>query len=260
MLHRPLLLLPIALVACSPNSPAPSGAPSSVASGAPRASGPSAAPSGPPVAPPSKGVPLSLRKGKGSFLIDAPLEKIKGHTDQVKGVISLDPENLARSSGEVSLRLASLETTTFKDAKQNQAQSEHARNWMQVGPDSKPEDRAAHEWATFTISSVEVTPARLADAPVEGDARLLKGSVTGSLRLHGVSSRKTLRFVARVQGPVERPTALSFRTEAPFEISLKEHDIRPRDGVGSLLEGALEKIGKKIEDRVQVSLEVEAGS
>jgi polyisoprenoid-binding protein YceI len=250
-----LLACPLLLAACSKDPPAPAAgsppSPATSASAPPKASAGEA---------PRSGVELKISRGKSTFLIDAPLEKIKGQAEESKGKLSLDPADLSRTRGEVSFRLTSLKTTTFGDADKDSSQTDHARNWMQVGAESKAEDKAKYEWATFTITSVEVIPTKLQEAKEESGARVVKGKVSGDFTLHGVTSKKTLAFTATLQGPPERPTRLTLKTEAPFEVSLKEHDIKPRDSVGSFLNGALEKIGKKIDDRVQVSLEVEAGS
>lgn len=251
---RSALALSLLVAACSKDPPAPS-PPVASAVVVPRASVATPAPAAAP-----KGVELKVGKGKSTFLIDAPLEKIKGQAEDVKGAITLDPEDLGKTRGEVSFKLSTLKTTTFGDSGKDSSQTDHARNWMQVGAESKAEDKARFEWVTFTIKSVEVTPSKLADVKEEGGARALKGKISGDFTLHGVTSRKTLAFTATVQGPADKPTGFSLKTEAPFEVSLKEHDIKPRDGIGSFLNGALEKIGKKIDDRVQVSLEVSSGS
>ena len=203
---------------------------------------------------------LPVREGKATFLIDAPLEKIKGEVSEVKGTVRLDPADLTRTQGEVSFRLAALKTTTFDDAANNESQTEHARNWMQVGPKSDAADRARYEWAVFRIAALEVTPARLADAPVENGARVVQGKATGDLTLHGVTRSHVVPFKARITGPVEAPTGLALTSDRPVDVSLKDHDVKPRDEVGSLIAGALEKIGKKISDKVQVTLEIRAGS
>jgi hypothetical protein len=39
---------------------------------------------------------------------------------------------------------------------------------------------------------------------------------------------------------------------------MKAHTVMPRDTVGGFLNGALERIGKKIDDKVQVSFEATA--
>ena len=253
-----LLLSPVVLlVACSSKEPASTTPPAAASVEIPRASAAAS-----PGAPRGGAVKMPVLKGKSSFLIDAPLEKIKGHIEETRGELTVDPADLTRTRGQIRFRLASLKTTTFGDAGKDGSQTDHARNWMQVGAESKDEDRSKFEWATFTITSVEVTPTALKNPQEDngGLGPLVSGKISGDLSLHGVSSKKTVAFSARFRGPAERPTGFSFKTEAPFDLSLKEHDIKPRDGVGSFLQGALEKIGKKIEDRVQVSLEVEAGS
>lgn len=252
------LLAASCLLACDKKEAPPPAAASSATVAIPAASASSQA------APASKGkaVPLALTKGKSTFLIDAPLEKIKGVAEDIKGSIDVNPEDLAKTRGEISFKLSTLKTNTFGDAGKDESQTDHARNWMQVGKESKPEDREKFEWATFKITSVEATPAKLANPQEDngGVGPTIKGKATGDFTLHGVTSRKTLSFSATFKGPADKPTGFTLKTEAPFDVSLKEHDIKPRDGIGSFLNGALEKIGKKIDDKVQVSLDVTAGS
>ena len=61
-----------------------------------------------------------------------------------------------------------------------------------------------------------------------------------------------------LEGPPEAPTSIRVVTTQPLKISLKEHDVKPRDLAGKFLSGALEKIGQKIDDTVQVSLDLTA--
>jgi hypothetical protein len=58
-------------------------------------------------------------------------------------------------------------------------------------------------------------------------------------------------------GP-EGALGLRIVTAEPLRLSLKEHDIKPRDVAGKFLNGALEKIGQKIDDTVQVSIDFTA--
>lgn len=201
---------------------------------------------------------LAVRKGKASFLIDAPLEKIKGKAEAVEGEILLDPADLSKAGGKIRVKMSTLVTETFSDAGKNESQSDHARNWMEVGSKSPADRKAKHEWATFTIAGVEGAAAKLADVPEKDGVREVKGKVKGTLELHGVSSPKTVAFVARFKGPEGAPTEVDFKTDGSFDLSLKEHDIKPRDELGAFLNGALDRIGKKIDDRVQVSFEVSA--
>lgn len=258
----PWTVVAVLLCACSKDPPAPTSQAAATAT-ITAASTASAAPKASALASAARAMgaaSLPVSKGKSTFLIDAPKEKIKGQAEDVKGSISLDPADLSKTQGEVHFKLTTLSTTTFGKPKDDAAQSEHARNWMQVGPESKAEDRAKYEWATFKVLSVEAAPSKLADVKEEGGARTIKGKVTGDFTLHGVTSKKTIPFTATVRGPADKPTGVTLKTDTPFDVSMKEHDIKPRDAVGSFLNGALEKIGQKIDDRIQVSLEVTAGS
>jgi hypothetical protein len=78
----------------------------------------------------------------------------------------------------------------------------------------------------------------------------------GDLWIHGVSSPKTVKLIARFEGAPGAPSGVHVTTAEPLRLSLREHDIKPRDIAGKFLNGALEKVGKKIDDTVQVSLDL----
>ncbi|HEU4404748.1 MAG TPA: YceI family protein [Polyangiaceae bacterium] len=201
---------------------------------------------------------LEVRRGRGSFLIDAPLEKIKGASEEAKGWIELDAADLTRSKGELALRLTALRTTTFGDEKKDAAQSGHARNWLEVGDESPAASKAAHEYARFRLQSLTTDTPALAAVPEREGKRTVRLKATGDVTVHGVSVPRTVPLVAEFEGPASAPTAVSVRSEGPFDVSLKKHDVKPRDTLGKFLDGALEKVGKKIDDRVQVSVEFRA--
>lgn len=196
-------------------------------------------------------------KGTATFLIDAPLEKIKGRWTKFRGSIDLDAKDLAKSHGDVDLDLDDLKTETFGDKDKDTAQTEHAHNWLEIGADAK--DRDKNQWARFTFKSLEsVTPLSLADAPEQNGSRSIKVVAHGDMWLHGVTSPKTVKLTVSVSGPPGAPTAVKITTDEPIRVSLKEHDVKPRDVAGKFLNGALEKVGKKIDDTVQISLDVSA--
>lgn len=199
-------------------------------------------------------------KGTASFVIDAPLEKIKGHSAKVRGEITLDPADLMTTRGEVDVDLMDLVTETFDDADKNKTQTGHAHNWMEIGDDVEPKRREENRFARFTIKSVDNVSAKLADAPENNGERTVVVTARGDLWAHGVSSPKALKLSAGFQGPLTAPTAIHITTAEPLPLSLKEHDIKPRDVAGKFLNGALEKVGKKIDDTVQISLDVTARS
>jgi polyisoprenoid-binding protein YceI len=252
-----LLPLSLALAGCDEKKEAaPPSQEKLPATSAPAASPAAAAPAA--AAVPASGVHLAVTKAKGTFLIDAPAEKIKGMSEDAKGELSIDPMDLGKSRGEVSIKMTALATSTFGDKGKDDSQTEHARNWMEVGPESAADKKAKFEFAKLTITGVETATPKLADVKEEGGARTFKAKVMGDLWLHGITSKKTLAVTITVKGPADAPTEVTVKTDEPFAISLKEHEIMPRDKLGSFLNGALEKIGKKIDDKVQVSIEATA--
>ncbi len=212
----------------------------------------SAAPSDAPAAGATRFV---VEMGKGTFLIDAPLEKIKGMSDETRGHIDVNPKELGKSRGELGVRVSTLKTSTFGDMDKDTSQTEHARNWMEVGNDASAASRMKYEWATWTISSIDATPAALADAKEDKGARAIKAKATGDFTLHGVTSKKTVAVTVTFKGPPDAPTEIVLKTDEAMPVSMKEHDIKPRDKIGGFLNGALDRIGKKIDDKVQVSFE-----
>jgi polyisoprenoid-binding protein YceI len=198
--------------------------------------------------------------GTATFLIDAPLEKIKGHSGRVRGEITVDPTDLMTTRGEVDVDLMDLVTETFADASKNATQTGHAHNWLEIGDDVESMRRDENRYARFTIRSIDEVSSKLADAPETNGERTVMVSAKGDLWLHGVSSVKTIKLSAAFQGPPTAPTSLHVTTAEPLRVSLKEHDVKPRDVAGRFLNGALEKVGKKIDDTVQISLDVTARS
>jgi polyisoprenoid-binding protein YceI len=197
-------------------------------------------------------------KGSARFLIDAPLEKIKGHSGKLRGEITLDPANLMTTRGEVDVDLMDLVTETFDDASKNAAQTGHAHNWLEIGDDVEAKRREENRFARFTIRSVDEVSSKLYEAAEKNGERTVTVTARGDLWVHGVTTPTTVKLIAMFQGPANAPTGLHVTTAEPIKVSLKEHDVKPRDVAGKFLNGALEKVGKKIDDNVQISLDLTA--
>jgi hypothetical protein len=67
-----------------------------------------------------------------------------------------------------------------------------------------------------------------------------------------------VKLAALFSGPPDAPTRVQVTTLEPLRISLKQHDVKPRDVAGKFLKGALEQVGEKIVDEVQVSFDFNA--
>ncbi|MBI4951539.1 MAG: YceI family protein [Myxococcales bacterium] len=220
-----------------------------------------APPPPPPAEPAVKGaVRMAVAEsGNVRFVIDAPEEKIKGRWGKLRGQLDVEPTDLRKTTGQIDVDLADTTTETFDDAAKNLKQTEHARNWFELGTDVPEAQREQNRWARFTVEKVdEVGAVNLASVAPTGDARTVHVTASGHLWLHGVTSPKTVKLVLTLGGPAERPTSLRIATEAPMPVSMKEHDVKPRDVVGRFLKGASEKVGAKIVDDVQIFFEIEA--
>ena len=214
-----------------------------------------------PASGPAEGqVRLVLAPGSAAeFLIDAPLEKIKGWSARVSGTIDLDPQNIKASKASFEVDLDDFKTETFTDAAKNAGQTEHMKNWLEIGPDVDSKLREENRRARFAPKSIDqVSANKLADVPSGTGQRTINIKASGDLTLHGVSSPKTVDLVITFVGPPEAPALAHIVTAQPLKISLKEHDVKPRDLAGKFLAGALEKVGQKIDDTVQISLDLKA--
>lgn len=199
-------------------------------------------------------------EGMATFLIDAPLEKIKGEAKRFRGSLTVNPEQLGETRGQIDVDLTTLTTLTFGDAGKNAKQTEHAGNWLELGSDVDAKQRGENQWVRFTVKSVTASPNSLSKAPEVDGRRRVEISAQGDLWLHGVTSHKTVKLAASFKGSPEAPSEVQVTMLDPLTVSLKEHDVKPRDITGKFLQGALEKVGDKIVDNVQVSLDFKATS
>ncbi|MDH5675925.1 MAG: YceI family protein [Myxococcales bacterium] len=191
--------------------------------------------------------------GRASFLIDAPLEKIKGRWTRFDGELKVDAADLRETGGRVSMDLGDLRTHTFGDSGKDAKQTEHAKNWMEIGREVSSAVRAKYAQAVFSIERIErVEPERL-DASMKAVA-----TVAGTLTLHGIEAAKRVEVELRFEGSPDAPTGVEISTKKPLSVSLSRHQIKPRDLTGRFLAGALERVGQKIADRAQVSVSIQA--
>ena len=194
--------------------------------------------------------------GKTSVMIDAPLEKFQGNTPKLSGVLDVNAGDLKASSGEVLADLDAFTTHPFTDKDKNDSQTEHAKNWFEIGEKVEQKMRDDYRMARFTIEKIDESSAKsVAEAPEKDGMRTVTLKVSGTLRVHGRSAKKTAVIDVSFKGPPEAPTEITFKTKDPLVASLAEHDVKPRDTTGKFLAGALEAVGKKIDDKAQISVE-----
>jgi len=227
---------------------------------------PSAEPAPSPVAAPN--TPLGDNEssyavdavGKATVSIEAPLEKFQGHTPALVGYLRLNPRRLDLSTGTIGANLAEITTHTFGAPDKDSTQTEHVRNWLEIGEDVKSKRPLEFERlrdAFFRIDHVEwVEPATdLTAVPERAGVRTVTIKVTGSFWLHGRRTTKVATLRVKFKGPPEAPTELSFESKSPMYVSLTAHDVKPRDSAGKFLAGALEAVGRKMDDEAGITIE-----
>ena len=203
------------------------------------------------------------KEGKTSISIPAPLETFKGETAMMSGAFDVNLGDLKDSTGEVDADLEGLHTFTFGDKDKDDTQTEHAHNWFEIGDDgpksvkqTDPQKFADYKLAHFYLDTVdEVSAKSLSDVAEASGVRVVTFKASGRLRVHGRDSKKTVSVQVTFSGPPDAPTELAFKTVDPVVASLSEHDVKPRDVSGKFLEGTLEAVGKKLDDKAQIQVE-----
>lgn len=91
--------------------------------------------------------------------------EIKGRWTKLRGELSWRSHGIfSRTHGQIDLDLDDLKTETFGDKDKDEAQTEHAHNWLRDRRRTRrAEETSDNHWARFTVKSIEsVTPAKLA--------------------------------------------------------------------------------------------------
>ncbi len=157
-----------------------------------------------------------------NFSIRHFVSNVSGRFRDFDGVIKYDPQNLAASSVEFTIRAASIDTA-------NNDRDEHLR--------SKDFFEVA-KYPTMTFASTRVVPQ---------DATTLE--VTGTLTMHGVT--RQVIFPVQLLGTMRAPRGEKAGFEAAFTLNRKEFGI----SWNNLLDS-----GPMLGDEVKIRIEIEANS
>lgn len=207
---------------------------------------------------------VAAAQSKVDFLLDAPLEQIKGRAPgALSGEVFLDPTDLSKTKGLVTVDLDKLvlyqEKRESKDAQfgaeqRSDVQNSHARAWLEIGEDAPADVRQANRFIEFRLAKVEpIGPGDV--TKMTGPKRTLKAKVTGDFRLHGRVKPKTaeLDVVFNYEGDALK--SVSMKTVKPFSVDLDEFDIRPREAFGKLAQKTLAMLAPKVAREAHVNLE-----
>ncbi|HEY1955448.1 MAG TPA: hypothetical protein VGH28_07540 [Polyangiaceae bacterium] len=218
--------------------------------------------------PPSAKVVAYTIDPASKTAIDMPglKEHIVADTDGAAGKLDVDVMNLANTRGEVKIDLTTLKTHTFNDDK-DASQTHHALNWLQVGDTATADEKTANQYAVFAIRSLDgLSEANVSKvAPkTEGaeEIRTVTGTAHGEFLLHGHKANKDVPIEARFHYPAgakadSNPTKIDIKSTAPLKVTLKEHDIHPRDNFGKLASWTTNLVAK-VAETADVSLDLHA--
>lgn len=203
--------------------------------------------------------------GKAAIAIPAPLETYRGESKVLSGYFIIDASDLKQSVGEVDVDLDAIQTFTFDEKEKNDQQNEHVHNWFEIGSDDSdapsvktadPKKWADYKTAQFFIDKIEESSVKsLQEVPDMAGARMVTLKASGRLRVHGRDSAKTVSVQVTFKGPADAPTELTFHTVNSVVVSLSEHDVKPRNASGKFLETTLAAVGKKLDDKAQITVD-----
>lgn len=200
--------------------------------------------------------------------IDMPgiKEHIKADTDAASGSLQVDVTNLANTRGEVKIDLTTLKTHTFGDDRDG-SQTNHARNWLEVGEQTAADVKKLNHDALFAIKSVDKISAAdvskvAATKDGDDDVRTVTATVHGEFLVHGHKANKDVPIEARFHYPSgaaadSKPTKIDIKSTEPLHVTLKEHDVHPRDNIGKLTDWTANLISK-VAETADVTLDLHA--
>ncbi len=210
-------------------------------------------------------------KSKSTIDMPAPKEHIKAYTDAAAGNLDVDVMNLANSRGEVKMDLSTITMNHFEDQKDNEAQTKHARCWLEVSDceDQKLDDavKTANKYAVFAIRSIDnLSATDLTKVPAtkdgDDDVRAVKMTAHGEVLIHGHKVDKDADLEAAFHyapgQPADKPKLVTLKSVKPFRLTLAEHDVKPRDNFGKIAKASFHLLGTKVADTADISLEIRA--
>lgn len=186
---------------------------------------------------------LTVKSGHMDFLMDAPIEKIKGKTEALSGNIHFEGEDYKTAKGTLKMDLSKIVTYTFEDDGKNTTQTAHMLNWFEIGNEVPQATRSKFQDATLVVKSVtSVVKKSETESVIE---------IEGDLTVHGITKKKVIELDVK-----KTSTGYAVVTVKPFPVKLADHDVKPRDLAGKLLQQALSAMVDKVAEEALVSIKV----
>ena len=217
-----------------------------------------------------------------SFELKGAKKTERGSFRVARGELEVDLLDLARTRGSVDVDVASA-LMEDEDPEQARENTRRAQSWLGVGSSRPEAERERLRWATFTLRKIEklsteaahegqlVKPAATdsGNAPdidgssEAGETRAVTFTAHGQLLLHGFRvdqtvELKTLFWYAAPATPGARPERLVIQTRSPFVVSLRAHDVKPRDESGVFIAQDAKLLGREVGTLAQLRLDLSA--
>ncbi|MCY0985625.1 hypothetical protein OV203_00685 [Nannocystis sp. ILAH1] len=219
----------------------------------------------PPPAPTTVHLAIDGATGKLGFDMEAPIEKIRGKVpaSALSGEVWLDPADLAKSRGLVRVDLRDLELyqrtapeagKEFGEEVKDDTQNQHARQWLEISPDTPAEELAKNTVVEFALT--RITDASVTDlSKVTGPERTVTFTASGDFLLHQRKAEKSVKLEAVFRYDGDALREVHVKSVEPLTIGLDEYDVRPRTGFSKLAAKTLEQLSPKVAKEAAVSLE-----
>ena len=144
-------------------------------------------------------IALNMVRGE----IQAPIETTRFQLGGAIGELRVDVDDLKKTRGTIKIDLLNIQSYSFADGEKNSTQTEHMKNWFEIGPDVTKKDRETNRWAVFKIKKItQAEPNKLKDAKAFtdeiGTGRNFTITAEGDLTVHGVTSPKTVELAIAI--------------------------------------------------------------
>jgi polyisoprenoid-binding protein YceI len=163
-------------------------------------------------------------RNQATFFSETPLEDINGLSNDVKGSVTFDVEDVTTLSGEISISTASIKTGI-------ELRDEHLRSADWLDADNYPE-------ITFTIKSVGNV--------ISLESNKLTAKVTGSFTVHGISKEVivdvTMTYLDESEQTKKRAEGDLLGVRATFHITLSDYDVEHM------------VLGERVSDNIEVGV------
>jgi hypothetical protein len=198
----------------------------------------------------------------------AKLQHIEGKAPEaLSGSLSINLDELEQSNGALLVDLQKLEISQRTRTNPSEAYSEpvvrflqnqHMRARFDISKFNTEEERSRNRYAEFRIVSVQAQGPTKGPLSMKGRERTMRVVVSGILALHGHESRHSFGADATFTFDGPQCTALSVKNLEPLRVSLAQHSIRPRTGLGIVSTMALGKEKDHVATHALVSFVVHA--